>query len=193
LTPPPDRPPSDLELLARIARGDRESFAALYDRHGGILFGVLLRILANRREAEDALQETFLHLWRRAEDYDESRGRPLVWLTVLARSRALDRLRTIGLRIRTLDPAALEPPPAVESTVDRRVTSENGRLVRSALEGVSEGQREPLLLAYFDGLTQTEIAERLGRPLGTVKTQIRLGLSKLRLLLREAAEARSAS
>jgi RNA polymerase sigma-70 factor, ECF subfamily len=172
--------PSDADLLAAIARGDDSSLRALYDRYASILLGVVLRIVRSRSEAEDVLQEVFLQTWQRAADYDPARGRPFLWLSMIARSRALDRLRSLGLRERVANDAGKEPVADAADAADDVARAEEGEIVRQVLAEIPEAQREALLLAYFEGLTQTEIAARTGKPLGTVKTHTRLGLLKLR-------------
>jgi RNA polymerase sigma-70 factor (ECF subfamily) len=181
---------SDADLIAGVARGDRQAFAALYDRNGAILFGIVLRILRSRSEAEEVLQEVFLQIWQGARGFDESRGQPLPWLTLLARSRALDRLRARTVRDRTAAAVAAEPDPQVGDAADEVALSEIGLTVRRALAEISADQRTALTLAYFEGLTQSEIAVRLDRPLGTVKTHTRLGLARLRELLNELGAKR---
>ena len=176
---------SDNELLHAIARGDEQALAAIYDRYRLILFGLVLRILHDRSEAEDVLQEAFLQVWRRSSDFDESRGRVFTWLVTIARSRALDRLRVIGSRARLADEVvAYSPGEDVGDAAEDALKSEQGTIVRQALVELPEEQRRALFLAYFEGLTQTEISARLGEPLGTVKTRMRSGLMKLRELLR---------
>ena len=174
-----------MELLQSIARGDEQALASLYDRYRLILFSLVLRILHSREEAEDVLQELFLQVWKRASDFDESRGRPFTWLVTLARSRAIDRLRSLNSRERAVNESARETPEAWADAVDDAIKSEQGEIVRRALVELPEEQRRALLLAYFEGLTQTEIAARLGSPLGTVKTRMRAGMIKLRELLHD--------
>lgn len=174
---------TDLEVLRAIAGGDEQALSALYDRYRLILFGLILRILHSQQEAEDVLQEVFLQVWRRASDFDETRGRPFTWLVTLARSRAIDRLRSLGSRERTAQEAARSVPDSISTAADDAVKSEQGEIVRKALRELPDEQRRTLFLAYFEGLTQTEIAERLNTPLGTVKTRMRSGMMKLRELL----------
>jgi RNA polymerase sigma-70 factor, ECF subfamily len=174
---------SDVETLRAVAAGDEQALAALYDRYRLILFGLILRILHSQPEAEDVLQEVFLQVWRRAADFDETRGRPFTWLVTLARSRAIDRLRSTSARARTADEAARAVPESISDAASDAVKSEQGEIVRRALSELPDEQRRPLLLAYFEGLTQTEIAERTGTPLGTIKTRMRSGMMKLRELL----------
>jgi RNA polymerase sigma-70 factor (ECF subfamily) len=188
----PERDTSDAELLRAVAHGDEAALASVYDRYASILLGLLLRILRSRPEAEDVLQEVFLQVWRRAKDFDESRGRAFTWLVTLARSRAIDRLRALDSRDRTATAAASEPADQIGDASADALRAEQGEIVRGALAQLSEEQRTTLLLAYEEGLTQTEIAERLSQPLGTVKTRTRAGLMKLRELLRDKFEGADA-
>jgi RNA polymerase sigma-70 factor, ECF subfamily len=175
---------NDVELLKAIAAKDDDALGRLYDLYRLILFGVLMRILNNREEAEDVLQEVFLQVWRRAADYDENRGRPFTWLVTLARSRGIDRLRGLASRERVAmairGAGANEAPEEVSDAATDAIRSERVGVVNSALADLPEDQRRPLMLAYFDGLTQSEIATKLGVPLGTVKTRMRTAMLKLR-------------
>ena len=180
---PEPAPTSDNELLRAVARGDERALAQVYDRYRLILFGLIVRILHSREEAEDVLQEVFLQVWRRAKDFDEARGRAFTWLVTLARSRALDRLRSLGARARLAEAA-----PPIEYIGDAAADvfqSEQAEVIRRALAQIPVDQRQALFLGYFEGLTQSEIAARLGAPLGTVKTRMRTGMTKLRELLQE--------
>lgn len=170
----------DVALLKAIADHDESALAQLYDRYRVILFGLLMRILNNREEAEDVLQEVFLQVWRKAGDFDESRGRPFTWLVTLGRSRGIDRLRTLAARERVAEAGAREASEEISDAASDAFRSEQRGLVNDALAQLPDEQKRPLMLAYFDGLTQSEIATRLGAPLGTVKTRMRTGLMKLR-------------
>jgi RNA polymerase sigma-70 factor, ECF subfamily len=174
---------SDVDLLHAVARGDEEALARLYDGYRLTLFGLLMRILNSRQEAEDVLQDVFLQVWNRAADFDEARGRPFTWLLTLARSRAIDRLRALGSRERVTQNAAREIVEETSDAIEDAIRAEEGRGVRNALQELSEDQRHALELAYFEGLTQSEIASRLKTPLGTVKTRMRSGMTRLRELL----------
>jgi RNA polymerase sigma-70 factor (ECF subfamily) len=173
----------DVELLRAVQRGDETALALLYDRYRSILFGLILRILHSQPEAEDVLQDVFIQVWQRAANFDETRGKPFTWLVTMARSRAIDRLRVLNSRGRTVTEAAREVVDEVSDAVVDTMRSEQSAIVRSALAQLSEEQRRTLFLAYFEGLTQSEIAERLGEPLGTVKTRMRTGTIKLREIL----------
>ena len=179
---------SDVEVLHAIARGDEQALAHLYDRYRLILFGLVNRILSSREEAEDVLQEVFIQVWRRAADFDELRGRPFTWLVTVARSRAIDRLRSLAARERVAIASASDPAEAVSDAADDTFRSEQRGVVVSALTQLPDEQKTTLVLAYFEGLTQSEIAARLGAPLGTVKTRMRSGMIKLRELLADKAD-----
>jgi RNA polymerase sigma-70 factor (ECF subfamily) len=172
-----------------IARGDEQALASLYDRYRLILFGLIMRILHDRSEAEDVLQEVFMQAWRQASNFDEARGRPFTWLVTLARSRAIDRLRSLHSRERIANESARDEVVQAPDASDAALQSEQGEIVRHALAELPEEQQRALLLAYFEGLTQSEIATRLDTPLGTIKTRMRSGLIKLRELLREKLES----
>lgn len=157
--------------------------ASLYDNYKSILFSIILRILHSQSEAEDILQDVFIQVWKKAADFDETRGRPFTWLVTLARSRAIDRLRQLGSRERTATEASRAAPEDWTDAEKDAIKSEQSAVVRGALAELPEDQRRTLLLAYFEGLTQTEIAAKLNAPLGTVKTRMRSGMIKLRELL----------
>lgn len=174
---------SDVELLHAVAGGDEGALARLYDQYRVILFGLLLRILGSREEAEDVLQDVFIQVWRRAKDFDEKRGKPFTWLVTLTRSRAIDRLRLLGARNRLAESAARDLVEAVSDALSDTIESGQREIVQRALAELPADQKEALVLAYYEGLTQSEIASQLGTPLGTVKTRMRSGMMKLRSLL----------
>jgi RNA polymerase sigma-70 factor (ECF subfamily) len=180
---------NDVALLNAIAARDEVALAQLYDRYRAILFGLLMRILNNREEAEDVLQEVFLQVWRKAADFDESRGRPFTWLVTLARSRGIDRLRTLAARERVTEAGAREPSEEISDAATDAFKSEQRGLVNNALAKLPDEQKRPIMLAYFEGLTQSEIATSLGAPLGTVKTRMRTGMIRLRELLAGQGES----
>jgi RNA polymerase sigma-70 factor (ECF subfamily) len=184
---------SDIAALRAVASGDEEALATLYDRYRLILFGLILRILHSRDDAEDVLQELFLQVWKRAADFDQTRGKPFTWLVTMARSRAIDRLRAQASRDRLATEVAgtVSEESGSSDAAQDALRSEQREIVGRALAALPEEQKRALLLAYFEGLTQSEIAERLGTPLGTVKTRMRSGMTKLRDLLSQRVDSRS--
>ena len=180
---------ADAELVHAIARGDEAAFASLFDRYNSTLLGFLIRILDSKAEAEDVLQEVFVQVWQHAPRYDETRGRVFTWMVTIARSRALDRLRALGSRESTATKSANEMMKDFSSVLDEAIKSEQYETVRRALDEIPEAQKHVLLLAYFEGLSHQEIADRSGIPLGTAKTRIRDGLKKLRGLLYKRQKA----
>jgi RNA polymerase sigma-70 factor (ECF subfamily) len=171
-------------LIQQVAKQDREAFSQLYDRCSSLVFSLAMRMLKVRSDAEDLLQEVFVQVWRQAENYSADRGSPEAWIINIARSRAIDKIRSIRRMeksfVLTDDPGRAESSENVESLA---ADSEFRLTMNSALASIPEAQRRVLELAYFDGLTQTEIAERLAEPLGTVKTRIRAGIQRLRDIL----------
>jgi RNA polymerase sigma-70 factor (ECF subfamily) len=159
-----------------------QALRALYDLCSGKVMAVALKLLRDRAEAEDVVQETFLELWRRAADYDPSRASPATWAVVIGRSRALDRLRARSSAARVVSAQASEPVSADPAPQPVEVREEQRR-VRRALSALPPEQREVIELAYFEGLVQSEIAARTGQPLGTVKTRVRLAMEKLETAL----------
>jgi len=172
---------SDAALIERIARGDADALAALYDRHAPRVLGLTSRILGDRDEAEDVLQEVFLQVWRSPARFDAARGSAVTWLLILARSRAIDRLRSLRRRGHDRQVPIDDHPIASGEDLERGAeNAQEGAAVRRALEALPPDQRRALELAYFDGYTQSEIAQMTGAPLGTVKTRLRQGMMKLR-------------
>ncbi len=178
-------PRIDTGLLDRIVGRDQAAIGELYDRHGRLVYGLILRILSDRAEAEEVLQEVFLRVWTKAETYNLALGSPVGWLVGIARHRAIDRLRANSVRARTVESAPL--PPAVESPEARAVVTEQQRAVARALDSLPREQRELIEQAYFLGRTQSELAECFRLPLGTVKTRIRTGMLALREQLQQLA------
>jgi RNA polymerase sigma-70 factor (ECF subfamily) len=174
----------EIDLLRRVGQGDRVSFEQLYDRFSGVLFATALRILNDHEAAEDVLQDVFLQIWEKAPLYDSARGKPLTWAITLTRNKSIDRLRSVQRRYRLQDQVEREAESAEHfddrSSVETVDLLEKGQLIREAMAGLPKEQRHAIELAFFSGLTQTEIAERLGEPLGTVKARIRRGMLKLR-------------
>jgi RNA polymerase sigma-70 factor (ECF subfamily) len=173
-----------VRLLQRVANQDRDAFSQLYDRFSTLVFTLAMRMLKARSDAEDLLQEVFAQVWRQAESYSVERGSPEAWIINMARSRAIDKIRSLprmgGSFVSTGDPAASESGENVESSV---AESEVRMAMNSALANLPQAQRKVMELAYLDGLTQTEIAERLSEPLVTVKTKMRSGIQRLREIM----------
>jgi RNA polymerase sigma-70 factor, ECF subfamily len=180
--PPPGSERSDVALVAAIERRDADALATLYDRHAPRLLGLAWRIVGETGEAEEVVQEVFLYAWRAAATFDPGRGSVLAWLLVATRSRAIDRIRT-RRPTATVDSSGRDPLQELVSGDDVEGASASREwesTCREAVGGLPPDQRRVLELAYYEGLTHQEIAERTGTPLGTVKTRIRLGLMKLR-------------
>jgi RNA polymerase sigma-70 factor (ECF subfamily) len=177
----------DRALMARVEARDTEALAELYDRHAARLLGLARRILGESGESEEVLQEVFLFAWRAAATFDPARGNVLTGLLIATRSRAIDRVRTRRSpsrpELRSLEDIG-EGPAAKDDVEAASAGREWEAICRGAVGELPEDQRRALELAYFEGLTQQEIAERTGTPLGTVKTRVRLGLMKLRERLR---------
>jgi len=178
---------ADIELLARVAARDTQALADLYDRHSRLLFGLILRILRDRSDAEEVLQEVFLTVWTKAGTYDQALGSPVAWLVRIARNRGIDRLRAEGVRTRNLDDGdvavAATAAPLADNPESRAVRRDLERGIARALEVLPADQRELIEHAYYLGLTHSELAERFSLPLGTVKTRVRAGMQALRQYL----------
>ena len=176
--------PTDLELAAGLAAGEEGALAALFDRYGGLAYGVALRVLGDPGRAEDAVQDAFLKLWRGAAGFDASRGTLRSWLVTAVRNRSIDMLR--GRSSHERRELALKPEvrSAERGPDEQAVTSMEQAAVRAAVDELSEEQRQAVLLTYFGGFTQREIAELTGVPLSTVKGRMRLALDKLATYLK---------
>ena len=175
----------DPTLLARVAKGDHQAFSQLYDHSSTLLFTLAVRILRNHEEAAELLQDVYLEVWRKVSRYDIGRGTPIAWLITLTKSRAIDRLRaktargyqaTDSLEAGTAAQLTDDGPSPFETKADQELRT----AVVTAVAGLPQAQQQAIELAYYEGLSHTEIASRLNQPLGTVKTRIKLGMSKLR-------------
>jgi RNA polymerase sigma-70 factor (ECF subfamily) len=183
--------PPDVALMSRIREGDESAVAVLYDRHAAPLLALAYRLLGDRSDAEDVVLEALARVWREASRFDHTRGSLRAWLTVMVRSRALDAIRARRRSERLTADAARGNPEDVAGVSmsagqsgDPAEQDEQRRRVVAALAELPGPQREAIELAYYGGLSQSEIAERLGTPLGTVKTRIRDGMQKLRITLK---------
>ena len=189
LQPAAESQAEDVSCLRRIASGDQIAAGALYDRHSRSLYSLIFRIVGDETESEDVLQDVFAQAFRQAARYDASRGAVAAWLLMMARSRAIDRVRAKRARFegRTGDVERIDQMPDSQPDAGAiMLTEEQTRSVQRALGELPLMQRMAIELAYYEGLSHSEIAERLEQPLGTVKTRIRLGLLKLRDALSEA-------
>lgn len=178
---------ADQAALARIVRGDQRAFAELYDRHARLVYSLALRLLQDRADAEDIVQEVFAQVWAQAARYEASRGAVAAWMLILTRSRAIDKLRAKRVR-----PEAAADASAAESVADlaasqdlELLSAEQVMRLQRAIKELPDAQRTALELAYYEGLTHVEVASRLNEPLGTVKTRIRQAVMKLREALAE--------
>jgi RNA polymerase sigma-70 factor (ECF subfamily) len=172
--------------MQQVALGSSAAMRTVYARCAGRAWAVALRVLGSRADAEEVLQEAFLEVWRRAREFDPSRGGVEAWVTTIARTRSIDRKRALGTVARIAEDVALQPPPVSATPVDPGEAAALGQdkaRVTAALRELPPEQRVVVELAYFEGLSQREIAERTGDPLGTVKTRARLALEKLASLL----------
>ena len=180
----------DYDLMRGIASRDQSALRALYDRHSPVVYALCLRILRNAVDADELLVDVFWEAWEKSDRYDASRGSPLTYLTTLARSRAIDRIRSRATAtakmsladVNDVSPAAPSKSGPVENTLD----AERRATVSAALDQLDPQQRQAIECAYYEGLSHSEISEKLGKPLGTVKTWIRTGLIRLRDTLRTA-------
>lgn len=173
------------ELLERIAGGDQDAMRELYDRTSRIVFGLACRVLRDRGEAEEATHDVYMYVWRKARAYNAARGTPLSWLLMIARSRTIDRLRS---RRPYLYEQNIDDVPHTflfggTNPEQLSIWKQSARRLRDALAQLSDQQRQVIEMAYFQGMTHHELAERLGQPLGTVKTRIRSGMGRLRNLM----------
>lgn len=183
----PQEEPIEISLLRKIGEGDRASFRELYERFSGVLMAAAYKVLNDQTDAEDVLQDVFIQIWDKASLYDPRRGKPLTWALTLTRNKAIDRLRSAQRRYRLKDEVekeykAVDQKEEVDS-VDQVYALEKGQMIRQAVASLSKDQQVAIELAFFKGLTQNEVAEKLGEPLGTIKARIRRGMIKLREMI----------
>lgn len=185
-------PPSDRELSDRLAKGDKEALSLIYATHGSVVFSVALRLLRDRAEAEELVQETFLEAWRRAAQYQPERANVAAWLVTIAKSRAIDRLRSRGTSQRTLDVERRDISEPIRTPDDAIDGARTRAAVRERVAQLPVEQRTLLELAWDEGLSQSEIAAKTGLPLGTVKTRTRTALLRLHAELKSLVGAAGA-
>ena len=178
----------DREMIARVARGDQSAFGDLYDRLSGPLYSLALKMLGDAAEAQDALQDVYLQIWRRAGTYDATQSSVFSWAVLLTRGKVIDRLRARGRRLRVVaastddvaNPITAVDASTGETAADNANRNEDATRVRSVLQSLPSEQREAIEMAFFSELTHHDIATRLNQPLGTIKARIRRGLLRLR-------------
>jgi len=177
----------EFELLRRVAQRERAAFEDLYARYVNILYASALKFVKQDSDAQDVVQDVFIQIWDKAKLYDPAKGKPLTWALTMTRNRAIDRIRAIQRRTRLRDEfgqeTVIDESAGVREALSEVNASEKGQILRTAVNQLSPQQKIVIELAYFGGLTQTEIAEKLGDPLGTVKARARRGLLKLKELL----------
>jgi len=175
----------DRELIQRMASKDANALDAFYTRYNRVAFSLVLRIVGKREDAEDVLTDVFWQVWQQSPRYDASRGKPVAWLLTIARTRAIDRLRSSGRHEIQIDNLDQQKDPSLTAAVpDPFVLTDTRAAVQDALQSLPEQQRIALEMAYFQGMSHAEIAIALGQPLGTVKDRIRTGMMHLRKRLR---------
>lgn len=176
---------ADRELIRRMASRDSKALEAFYDQYNRLAFSLVLRIVGSREDAEDVLVDVFWQVWQQAARYDETRGKPIAWLLTVARTRAIDCMRSRGRKMTSVDnPGEYREPTRLGPQPDPFVAADTRDAVVDALKTLSDEQRVPLEMAYYRGMSHTEIAEALRQPLGTIKDRIRNGMMHLRKRLR---------
>jgi RNA polymerase sigma-70 factor (ECF subfamily) len=179
----------DAELAERLQRRDAGAMAELYDRYGRLAYSIIIRIVRDPSLAEDLVQETFLRVWNRVQKFDRERGALGPWLLAVARNRAIDYVRSVDGRMarNAYEMVESESPLLYANLENELLSSDQARRIREALGKLNPNQRNVIELAYFEGMSQTEMAAKLGQPLGTVKTWVRAALKSLRVELESAA------
>lgn len=177
-------------LMKRIKAGDTKALEELYDLYKSLLFGMIVSIVKKREEAEDLLQEVFMKIWEKAYTFDEERGNVYSWIVTLTRNKAIDRIRSKGYKTQKKASKSVDEPEfSLEGDkfdpLETTIFSDRAELVKQALEEIPDKQRQVIEVAYYDGMTQSEISEHLDIPLGTVKTRTRQGLIKLKNILED--------
>jgi RNA polymerase sigma-70 factor (ECF subfamily) len=174
---------ADINLLRRIGQRDVAAFQEFFKRFNGLLYTTIHRVLNDHEDSEDIMQEVLVQIWQKAHLYEPTKGKPLTWITTMARNRAIDRIRAKQRRSRLNDDFEAESrsvqPEFDEDTSDLTISRENDRVLQGAVMELTPDQREAIQLAYFGGMTQGEIAGKLQEPLGTVKARIRRGIQRL--------------
>lgn len=185
----------DREIMTRIKARDSAALSELYDFYNRLLFGLILSILKKREEAEDILQEVFITIWEKAEQFDLDKGTVYTWIVSLARNKSIDRLRSKVYKEQKKQSASLDNEDVFyplysdeQDPLEQTILADRAKSVHEALDQISDKQRKVLQVAYFNGMSQSEIAEVFGIPLGTVKTRMRDGMIKLRELLGKELE-----
>ncbi len=179
----------DMILLQRIAQKDSASFQAFYRKYGGLIFTAISNVLNDHHDSEDVMQEVLVQIWNKAHLYEPRKGKPLTWITTMARNRAIDRIRAKQRRSRLNDDFEQESRSGQlefeESSADLFDAKERSHVLRHAVSRLTPDQQEAIVLTYFSGLTQAEVAEKLNEPLGTVKARIRRGVTRLESLVKQ--------
>jgi RNA polymerase sigma-70 factor (ECF subfamily) len=178
-----DESAGDIEMLQQIGQRDVAAFQAFYRKFSGLLFSTIQRVLNDHQDTEDIMQEVLMQVWQKAHLYEPTKGKPMTWVTTMARNRAIDRIRSKQRRSKLNDDFENESrviqPEFVDDTTDVLIAKESDQAIHSAVMELNPDQREAIQLAYFSGLTQNEVADRLNEPLGTIKARIRRGVQRL--------------
>jgi RNA polymerase sigma-70 factor, ECF subfamily len=179
----------DTDLLLRLQRREPDALGELYDRYGRLVYSLILRVVRDSGTAEDLVQETFLRVWNRAQSFDAQKGAIAPWLLSVARNRAIDYLRSAQAKHDPMELSQMDHPSLYSEMESDLLNRDSARRIQTAMQKLPESQRQVIELAYFEGLSQTEMAERMGQPLGTIKTWVRTALRILREELGTAVTA----